>query len=72
MDGWIEPQGRSHAGGGGGTDRKTQTRQTDAPSVDKLGYERPGFLEAINPARGKKISFIFNDAARVNCVHMSR
>lgn len=71
MDGWIEPQGRSHAGGGGGTDRKTQTRQTDAPSVDKLGYERAVFTSD-KPGKGKKASFIFNDAARVNCVHMSR
>lgn len=53
LDGWIEPQGRSHAGGGGGTDRKTQRRQTDAPSVDKLGYERPVFTSD-KPGKGKK------------------
>lgn len=53
-DDWM---GRSSRRGGAtpgawGQNRKTQRKQTDAPSVDKLGYERL-ILRAINPARGK-------------------
>lgn len=70
-DDWT---GRSSRRGGAapgawGQNRKTPRRQTDAPSVDKLGYERLVFM-SYKPSTGKNLSFIFNTHSQgEQCAH---